>query len=160
MTKTSWSELGGLLLRSAACAVVVLWFAAVGAIAPAAHADDDYVRQANAVFELSDANGTPPSVQCVGHAFVGQTPANSIEASTTITCRSQVHSMALQEFLRANDDFTPAASDTQSCRDCTFVVASASIPVGTPGTRYCGHGTGVMFSGLSESGFAIPCIVT
>jgi hypothetical protein len=87
MTKTSWSELGGLLLRSAACAVVVLWFAAVGAVAPAAHADDDYVRQANAVFELSDANGTPPSVQCVGHAFVGQTPANSIEASTTITCR-------------------------------------------------------------------------
>ena len=66
MTNTSWSELGGLLLRSAACAVVVLWFAAVGAVAPAAHADDDYVRQANAVFELSDANGTPPSVQCVG----------------------------------------------------------------------------------------------
>ena len=99
-------------------------------------------------------------MQCVGHAFVGQTPANSIEASTTITCKSQVHSIALQEFLRANDDFTPAASDKQSCRDCTFVVASASIPVGTPGTRYCGHGAGVMFSGLSESGFAIPCIVT
>ncbi|HEX7429302.1 MAG TPA: hypothetical protein VF328_20850 [Mycobacterium sp.] len=75
------------------------------------HADDDYVRQANADFALSDANGTPPSVQCVGHAFVGQTPANSIEASTTITCKSQVHSMALQEFLRANDDLTSAASD-------------------------------------------------
>jgi hypothetical protein len=141
-------------IRAFAVAIIGATLSAA-AISPAA-AEENYVNEAEVTFALYD--GKPDQVtvpglhkenaNCRGTLHIGQTADNSIQATSSVTCKKTV--AVNRNYVAIHTDSpNPLASNDNGCDNCRTYTIATSIRNAVPGTRYCALGMGT--TGLKYS---------
>ena len=122
----------------------------------------EYAKVARVSYPMKDGFGRSHPT-CRGHAFIGQTYGNSVEAYSTLTCDEPgVLAMAATETRIGHEStvLESIASHVERCTECGYVIASVSTPGGPSGTRFCVLGFGNFASPVTGTGSGTACITT